>query len=1197
MKLLSPLIPAAVLAVPFDGSEYYESPTTKGPRTGGKNIQAHAHTHGTELHAGVPWNVDVKGAATTVFSGTNSEYMSTGEEIIIPINVHDPTDTVAWTFFNTTNYYINKDFNSWHNGSYGSEFPTIQGDYVFEAHYRGRETAYYNPQVSSNFKAQAKAGWNAIASDTGLQITWEGDLEACTNIKPTADHSNQECTFDKANEYCHRHAGELFIPGEYYWHFFFNPMCSEIGSAAVKSGANILGATYSNSDYWVNLRREVVGSELNVETTSKFHFFDQLDKNHNVYTGWDSNQESIETGDFSNVHQQVIKTPANLDNRTHEFFSLTDFRKLENHEKLCGDCNYNYDTSDQKAYAQAYRNTINNGVSHLNMKYISQHITTGGYASKPCAKMYCGPDQTEPKVQDTMCDHNDIRPMCIIRNPLGYKAYCPKELKIDQCGEKVAPVIVASVYGSQATPQHEFGNPSGGDVEYNFINHFKAVADQMKQKLVDQGDINNAFMNYQSPTMYLNCLGECTDQTDGSVICDAQTLSANQRQLCGTHGFVYTDDTVSTAIFAEYQFAAGLCQCECSAAPVWSPDNSIATSGSGLTTVDGYRKYCCDVGYTLVAENNQVYTMEDGCIKVECDDLSTTAESQYKPFWETGMTADKVNKGAGWFSGNGFHNSIQARCIPASCPAPPNNVVTGDGVVTVVGPVRSEYTNAETIGYDCPADYCGSLSSECIAGVNDGILGGSWTTPTGVCTPKFCTAPIATAHMTIDTVGNMANGDQYEVKCNNGFGLYRISTGVRIDLNSGFGQCEAFSQNECSYPLGLDFECKPLTCVDTNPCGNGLVNGGLNADNIYAIGDKVTCDCLLNLQAQQVCEAQCTFIDGDETAGIADTTGFVVTNCQCTDPECPPAADIPHGFAVSAGHEGAAQVTVYDGNSISQGQFISYQCDAGYDLAFTDDDSPATWQQCIRECHTPISCSNPEGHGFPETDKDRFPILDPLACYCKPKLCPKHEISALPLYDYAKPGAAEDPHVEKSFYNTIDVVCKDRYFNRNGNRAETVRCENDVWTTVDTCVELTCADPREANNMSPTVNLEHTCAHLDTIDFDGNGTNQVIKDLTGTTNEVIYGNTNPATEERLVYGDPKNSYAQYFIKTAGVNIKDGSVQTFTCKPGFKPYLNFPAALAADNFGPGKGSSFDCTCMAGKWICSHSCRCDSYCPTI
>ena len=97
--------------------------------------------------------------------------------------------------------------------------------------------------------------------------------------------------------------------------------------------------------------------------------------------------------------------------------------------------------------------------------------------------------------------------------------------------------------------------------------------------------------------------------------------------------------------------------------------------------------------------------------------------------------------------------------------------------------------------------------------------------------------------------------------------------------------------------------------------------------------------------------------------------------------------------------------------------------------------------------------------------------------------------------------------------------------------------------------------------------------------------------------EVIYGNTNPATEERLVYGDPKNSYAQYFIKTAGVNIKDGSVQTFTCKPGFKPYLNFPAALAADNFGPGKGSSFDCTCMAGKWICSHSCRCDSYCPTI
>lgn len=1190
MKLVIPFLTGAALAT---NQAQYGTGTAK-------NILAHFHNHGSEQHEGVPWDVDVQGSAATVFdpASNNKGFMSTGEEVIIPINVHDPTDKIATTFFNTTNHYIRQDFSSWHDGAYGASFGAIAGPYVYEAHYRGRETEYYNSVQSANFKPQAKAGWNAIASDTGLQITWEGDLEACTNIEPTAQHSNQECTFDKANEYCHRHAGELFIPGEYYWHFFFNPMCSEIGSASVKSGANVLGATYSNSDYWVNLRREVVGSELNVETSSKFHFFDQLNKLDNVYTGWDSNQSPVETGEFSNVHQQIIKSPNHLNNKTHEFFTLAEFKDLSNHQKICGDCNYNYNTSDQKAYAQAYTNTLNGGSKHLNMKYISQHIDTGGYASKPCAKMYCGPDQTEPKVQDAMCDHNNIRPMCIIRNPLGYKAYCPKELGIDQCGEKVIPVIVASVYGSQATPKHEWGNSNGGDVEHNFINSFKAVADQMKAKLTAQGDNDNAFMSYQSPTMYLNCLGNCTDQTDGSVVCDASSLSSNQRQLCGTHGVDYAEQTAGLfiATYSRWATNTGFCQCECSAAPTWSPEHSLATTGgSSVKTTDGQRVFCCDVGYTMVSDVE--YAMKNGCIVLDCDDFSTTAEAQYTPFYEN--LENNANIGAGWKSGKDFHDSIQAKCVPASCPAPPSPALfNGDFTGEADEALRGDYTNSEIMTYPCPANACGTVSSTCVAGVADGIKGGKWTEPSGTCTPRFCDAPSAKSQMSIDVTGQMADGDQFNVKCADGFGLYKISTGKRVPLNNGQGTCDAFAEATCSYTPVIDYECRPLKCVDSNPCGNSLVHiSGKESNDVYNIGQTVTCDCLLNLQAQNKCESECVFVDGDESLGISDTVEFRQTKCQCTDPECPAAANVPHGVAINAGHEGAVTQTPYLGNKIQQGHFISYQCDAGYALSFTATDQAATWQECVRECHTPYSCSDPEGHGFPETDKDRFPVLDPLACYCKPTLCPKHDIAALPAYNYAKPGAAEDTHVSMPFFNTIDVVCKSKYFNRNGNKHETVNCDNGSWTTVDTCVELTCADPRQADSMSPTVNLEHTCKHLDAVNINGDTTaNEIIKDLVGTAKEVKYGDT-VATPERLVYGDPRNNASNYFVKKADGNIKDGSVQTFTCKPGFKPYMNFPTALAANNFEAGKGQSFDCTCAGGKWVCTHSCRCDTYCPSL
>merc|ERR1711912_167492 len=103
------------------------------------------------------------------------------------------------------------------------------------------------------------------------------------------------------------------------------------------------------------------------------------------------------------------------------------------------------------------------------------------------------------------------------------------------------------------------------------------------------------------------------------------------------------------------------------------------------------------------------------------------------------------------------------------------------------------------------------------------------------------------------------------------------------------------------------------------------------------------------------------------------------------------------------------------------------------------------------------------------------------------------------------------------------------------------------------------------------------------------------------TERVVYGN-NANVTERLPYGDANNNNYKYYLKTAGVNVQTGTVQTFTCKQGFRPYLNYQSALEAiksgvENrvaFGPQPGEKFSCTCEDGKWVCQHVCRCESYC---
>ena len=142
-----------------------------------------------------------------------------------------------------------------------------------------------------------------------------------------------------------------------------------------------------------------------------------------------------------------------------------------------------------------------------------------------------------------------------------------------------------------------------------------------------------------------------------------------------------------------------------------------------------------------------------------------------------------------------------------------------------------------------------------------------------------------------------------------------------------------------------------------------------------------------------------------------------------------------------------------------------------------------------------------------------------------------------------------------------------------------------------------CPDPRTADlnikSFSPTLNLQHTCKHLDKFRFPGqnkpvfNIQNEI--DNNGL-NSVVYG----SSPNQLVYGDTFNGDAMYFTEENGANAIEGSMQVFTCKHGFKPYFNAVVASELQNWGARPGNEFSCLCDKGRWFCNASCRCEKYC---
>lgn len=343
-----------------------------------------------------------------------------GKELIYPIAVNDRTSALeADRFFKAVNYYVSQ-YKSLHN------VPS----YIYQATYSGAPTSYWTPPDTDT-----KKGWNVIISTDGIQITWEGSMSTCVAIDNSNAVSNVGCTFENANEYCHRHGGELFLPDEYYWDHFFRPMCSDL--AGPNSGANKYNAKYSNVNYWINMRRtqqpQNFGRDLfNMQTSASIHFFNRLTATGKfpIYTGW-------------NATNQVVNEPEHFATRYINMFdqelSTEEIKNAEHHD-LLAQIQTDPNTGQKVAVSRLGQSMTDHvssmdGTSDLNMAYISRHLAAQGLVSQQCMILECNSDSPIPKVQDYACDHNNVRPLCVMKDIFQFEKSCPVEVDSKLRGE------------------------------------------------------------------------------------------------------------------------------------------------------------------------------------------------------------------------------------------------------------------------------------------------------------------------------------------------------------------------------------------------------------------------------------------------------------------------------------------------------------------------------------------------------------------------------------------------------------------------------------------------------------------------------------------------------------------------------------------------------------------------------------------
>jgi hypothetical protein len=912
-------------------------------------------------------------------SRKNAEKLRTsGNENAFPLKVDD-TSNVAHGFFKVTDHYIKSMLGSWH-----------KGNYKYSAHYSGLKNDYWSPPPG-----QSQKGWVAMVVDGRLTLTWEGDLEACKRINVDPNSSNG-CTFRNANEYCHRHGGALFFPDDYYYKKVFRPLCqSPAGMEQLKTSnelyANQLAyskntaAHYSQVNYWTDLERvEGAGNDagkFTVRTTSTHHLFSLFNKE-NLYTGWDANKKVCDATNTNancnaahrTIYEYVIATEQGNSNVA-KFISTDDFKAAANHKRL---------TSGNNRGANAPPTSAKD----LNMDMVAKYLSKGGLKSQACTIIECS-DSDHNKLQDFACDHNNVRPLCVINNLFTPVRACPKALLAGiypneyHCGENVHQFLVTAIYGNPGITQvkhtdgttetinlHDYGAGKDGvqktdksGLKHNYMAILKDVLKDIGIfTLANQSDLDKLIPNL---AMYLNCMGSYNEVTAGNYQWELESDSL--KAICSRNNeWTYTQkkNKAGKDVWVTTGSVSGACKCDCPAQMTFADANAVqatptATAGNVLTYCckDGY-EFQANAGYSYQTVNNAGGTCGTECVQVKCEDEFFAPESpeQTTFFWTKDRALKnaqggyqynvrklwKHNKATG--NAHADQKNIQGKCVPRQCFDPTKSGALANGKLDIMNPTKTKpfdhtgktYALGSSFSWTCSADTCGSVSATCnaVALANrkvDQCTPGRWTVSGAGCAPKGCT--YTAPQFGSVSAAQVANGGNVVVTCQAGYiameGATAVAGGSKTltcAVNTGNATCQQAQP-------------QPVTCVPVTCAAPGDVAG---FQKTTLAGTKHNKD------------TTATYVCATNSCGVATRKCTVVNNVGVWTSISAAASCTPKYCTLGAMTNGSG-ATAKIGNLAS----VTQTCTAGFHIAATKATTHTV--KCDAVAKNTASCTDPNG--------------------------------------------------------------------------------------------------------------------------------------------------------------------------------------------------------------------------------------------
>lgn len=345
-----------------------------------------------------------------------------------------------------------------------------------------------------------------------------------------------------------------------------------------------------------------------------------------------------------------------------------------------------------------------------------------------------------------------------------------------------------------------------------------------------------------------------------------------------------------------------------------------------------------------------------------------------------------------------------------------------------------------------------------------------------------------------------------------------------------------------------------------------------------------------------------------QVAGHAES---IEADLKCQYPE-----DIPNGVRMiragltdSVDHTPRRYQDVLD-EGMHIGHYMYYQCNPGSELRFNHNNQPARVDQCYRQCHMP---SEHECGGVEAEENYEYlhrPVLDASNCHCHEPKCPRILDSDLHgTHVLVDEHDRNRDHWPVEGFNSVKVQCKQHTFPENHGvgvgRIETIYCNEDGWSTPDSCLTTGCPNPRinAGNFFAPSLNIEHTWSHLDDIDLNANEDEHTWVNIEQNGNLVIYAGRHEHSSI-MPFSFPRDGSDRVFLieNNDGTvsNVRDGAVARFHCKHGYHPYYNADIVKQYGidaTMGPRDGNSFECSCEMGKWVCTKHCRCEGFCPDL